>query len=68
MITINNVQDVIKICAKVGLEPVNLEPEAVPIVIQYLNDIGLDFGARSVVPMGYDWGCEKGKDKCTKQF
>jgi len=45
---------------------VALEPRSVPIVIQYLNDLNLDFESVTVIPLGYDYGCER--KKCTSKW
>jgi len=58
-------------CAKLGLFPVAIEPDHVDIVIEYLNELELDFTAKAVVPLGYDWTCHKDGNtsgKCEKSF
>lgn len=65
-VVVKTVDDVKKLCANIGLEPVELDPTAVSTVIQYLNDLRLDYTTYAVVPLGFDYGCLK--NKCTKKF
>jgi len=64
--TIKSVKDARETCAKIGLEVIEIDPDKMQNLIMYMvqqefpvNDIG-------VVPLGYDYGCEKAG--CNKEF
>jgi hypothetical protein len=55
-------------CASIGLEPIAIKGEDIDTVIEYLNDIGVDLMTTNPIPLGYDYGCVDGKDKCEKKY
>jgi hypothetical protein len=48
-------------CGTLGLEPIEIDPKRIDNIVGYLNDIGLDLMSQYPVPLGYDYGCLKGK-------
>jgi hypothetical protein len=46
-------------CGTIGLEPVQIEPDRLDTIIEYLNDIGIDLMTLNPIPFGYDYGCLK---------
>ena len=53
-------------CAKKGLEPVEITQENIKMLRKYINDIGVYTVERSVIPLGYDYGCES--DNCKMEY
>lgn len=58
---LNNHNDVQFICGNIGFLPLEIKyPHEIEIVLNYLQNIGLDLEANEVIPLAYDWGCLKG--------
>jgi pantoate kinase len=46
-------------CGTIGLEPLQIDPSRIDVIIEYLNDIGIDLMSQSPIPLGYDYACSK---------
>jgi len=53
-------------CAKIGLWPVRIMEDTIPILNEYVNELGVDMNSPQVVPYGFDYGCLK--DKCAGTY
>lgn len=48
-------------CANLGLEPVEIRTkDQITIIKNYLSDIGVHLENKEFIPLGFDYGCEKG--------
>jgi hypothetical protein len=67
---VKSAYDIRHICAKAGLEPVKIEPKAIPTIILYLDEVKADRTSPGVIPFGLDYTCDKvpGDGKCKRIF
>jgi len=52
-------QDIIDVCARKGLFPLEISDDnQIDEIIYYLNDINVDLMTPKAVPLGYDYSCQ----------
>lgn len=51
-------------CAEVGMQAATIPSNnKVKMIIEVINDLGIDLLKKAVIPIGYDYTCDK-KDGC----
>lgn len=60
-LNVRDYMDVREVCAKIGLEPIQISNEKLlPAIAQVLKSLGYTLQGRKVVPLGFDYSCETG--------
>jgi hypothetical protein len=54
---IKSLMDVRHWCSKIGLFPVEIEEKTLPVIISYINELGVNLNSKAVIPFGYDYTC-----------
>ena len=64
---VKSLRDVRFECAKLGLEPTEIRDlKEIDSLQNYLNDLKVNLSAKAVIPIGYDYGCDR--KMCNKRY